>query len=114
MIRKERRKRTSSRTRLRMGNPESAAPRETHAAESLQKLFGGAEGQNSDFRVWRCEEEGVGTGGGSWPGRGRGRGRVREAGEDTGFVPPSPRVGTDTAEFLGLSQNPTSVSTPGI
>lgn len=70
MIRKERRKRTSSRTRLRMGNRESAAPRETHGAESLQKLFGGAEGQNSDFRVWRCEEEGVGTG--SWPGRGGG------------------------------------------
>lgn len=85
MIRKERRKRTSSRTPLRMGNPESTAPRETHAAESLQKLFGGAEGQNSDFRVWRCEEEGVGTV--SWPGRGGGRGRVRAAGEDSGFVP---------------------------
>lgn len=58
-----------------MGNPESAAPRETHAAESLQKLFGGAEGQNSDFKTWRCDEEGVETG--SWPGRGGGRGRVR-------------------------------------
>lgn len=68
-----------------MGNRESAAPRETHAAESLQKLFGGAEGQNSDFRVWRCEEEGMGTG--SWPGRGGGRGRERAAGEDSGFVP---------------------------
>lgn len=85
MIRKERRKRTSSRTPLRMGNPESAAPRETHAAESLQKLFGGAEGQNSDFKMWRCDEEGVETG--SWPGRGGGRGRVRAAGEDSGLVP---------------------------
>lgn len=45
MIRKERRKRTSNRTRLRMGNPKSAAPRETHAAERLQKLSGELRGK---------------------------------------------------------------------
>lgn len=108
MIRKERRKRTSNRTRLRMGNPKSAAPRETHAAERLQKLFGELRGK---IQMSGC-------GGVKRKAWGRGASPAEEGAEGgsdrcggLGVCPQ--RVSRHSAECLGLSQNPTSVSTPG-
>lgn len=58
----------------------------------------GAEGQNSDFRVWICEEEGVVKG--SWRCRGRGR---EEGGLQLGRTPVCvPKFRTATA---GCSEN---------
>lgn len=92
-----------------MGNPERAAPRETHAAERLQKLFGEL---RDKIQISVC-------GGVKRKAWGQGAGPAEEGAEEgsegcggLGVCPP--RVGTDTAECLRLSQNPISVSTPGV
>lgn len=70
------------------GNPRTQpteSPAGTGCRDEYPEALGGAEGQNSDFRVWICEEEGVVKG--SWRCRGRGRGRRAAAREDPGVCP---------------------------